>query len=174
MASPRCPLFPIKHIAMLKRAMMKCWKSRSPKGRDIPRPPQLPPPPPVDYKFVSPCDQSPHSSPSGFLPVYVGASRARFLIPTRFLNFPIFKNLLNEAEEEYGFELPGGIVLPCEAGFFEQVLLCLYEDEKRYGSLEVDEFVKVISHSFSCKESESFSSFRSNVSLIQKVGRARR
>ncbi|KAJ0007767.1 hypothetical protein Pint_30756 [Pistacia integerrima] len=104
---------------------------------------------------------SSHHIPSGFLTVYVGEVRMRFLIPTRFLKLPIFVYLLNIAEEEYGFKFSGGIVLPCEVDFFKQVLKFLEKNEKKYGSLEVHEFLKLIqevgfdssSSSSSCKES---------------------
>ncbi|KAK9229939.1 hypothetical protein WN944_022905 [Citrus x changshan-huyou] len=87
---------------------------------------------------------SDHQIPLGFLAVYVGEVRMRFLIPTRFLKLPIFTYLLKIAEEEYEFKISGGIVLPCEVDFFKQVLRFLEEDEKSYGGLELHEFLKLI------------------------------
>ncbi|KAI9160974.1 hypothetical protein LWI28_013300 [Acer negundo] len=123
----------------------------------------------------TPAWQTPQSSPSlgrpkhhhhilsCFFAVYVGEDRKRFLIPTRFLNLPIFVYLLKIAEKEYGFKCNGGIALPCEVDLFEEVLKFLVKDEKKYGSLEVSEFLKLIREmefdSFSCKESPRDQSF---------------
>lgn len=84
-------------------------------------------------------------TPSGFLPVYVGWDRTRFLIPTRFLKYPILVALLDKSGEEFGFKISGGIVLPCDVEFFEDILNLLQKDEKRYGGLELQEFLKMIS-----------------------------
>ncbi|KAK1576237.1 hypothetical protein Q3G72_012107 [Acer saccharum] len=98
-----------------------------------------------------------HHILSGFFAVYVGEDRKRFLIPTRFVNLPIFVYLLKKAEEEYGFKCNGGIALPCEVDLFEEVLKFFVKDEKKYGSSEVSEFLKLIQEmefdSFSRKES---------------------
>nr|XP_008380439.2 auxin-responsive protein SAUR21-like [Malus domestica] len=69
-------------------------------------------------------------APSGFLPVYIGWNRTRFLIPTHYLNFPIFAALLRKSGEEFGFKANGGIVLPCDVEFFKEVLNLLRKDEK--------------------------------------------
>lgn len=94
--------------------------------------------------------------PPGFLAIYVGYERKRFLILTRFLNFPVFTVLLDKASEEYGFKSSGGIVLPCEVQFFTKLLKYLVKDEKKYRSLGFHEFFKLISEvgfdSTSCKE----------------------
>ncbi|OVA19267.1 Auxin-induced protein [Macleaya cordata] len=83
--------------------------------------------------------------PSGFLAVYVGPERRRFVIPTRFLNLPIFVSLLKKAEEEFGYQSDGGLVLPCEVGFFKRVLKVLEKNEQRFRRLELDEFLKMFS-----------------------------
>ncbi|KAI3831028.1 hypothetical protein MKX03_011635 [Papaver bracteatum] len=41
---------------------------------------------------------------SGNLAVYIGPERRRFVIPTRYLNLPIFVSLLKQSKEEYGFQ----------------------------------------------------------------------
>ena len=116
---------------------------------------------------LTPCNSSQYSNldllcspatqiPPGFLAIYVGYERKRFLIPTRFLNFPVFTVLLDKASEEYGFKFSGGIVLPCEVQFFTKLLKFLVKDEKKYRSLGFHEFFKLISEvgfdSTSCKE----------------------
>lgn len=95
-------------------------------------------------------------TPSGFLAVYVGPERERFLIPTRYVNLPVFVTLLKRAEEEYGFKFSGGIVVPCEAEFFRKVLNFLEKDERMFGKLELDEFLNMFSEvgfDSSCKTS---------------------
>ncbi|KAK9281954.1 hypothetical protein L1049_004863 [Liquidambar formosana] len=114
-----------------------------------------------DSDSSSPLSASTHRVPSGFLAVYVGMERQRFLIPTRYLNFPVFVALLKKAEEEYGFKFSGGIVLPCEVDFFVEVLKFLDKDERKFGKLELDEFLKIFSEvgfdSSSCKEGYHYS-----------------
>ncbi|KAL6521284.1 hypothetical protein OROGR_017853 [Orobanche gracilis] len=102
-------------------------------------------------------------TPSGLLAIYVGPKRTRFVIPTRFLNLPIFVALLQQAEEEFGFQTTGGLALPCEPDFFSEILRFLEDDEKRFRLMGLDEFLNVISEvgfesindPSSCKESSS-------------------
>ncbi|KAK8476442.1 hypothetical protein V6N13_018008 [Hibiscus sabdariffa] len=58
--------------------------------------------------------------PKGHVAVYVGeGSRKRFVIPISYLNHPLFQDLLNRAEEEYGFNHPmGGLTIPCSEEYF--------------------------------------------------------
>nr|GME16007.1 auxin-responsive protein SAUR71-like [Ipomoea batatas]GME18544.1 auxin-responsive protein SAUR71-like [Ipomoea batatas] len=94
---------------------------------------------------------------SGSLAVYVGHERRRFVIPTRFLNLPAFISLLEKAEEEFGFQSAGGLVLPCEPGFFQGMLRLLQRDEDRFGNMGLDEILKMISEPLdhSCREAAS-------------------
>ncbi|KAK4370123.1 hypothetical protein RND71_009598 [Anisodus tanguticus] len=100
-------------------------------------------------------------TPSGSLAVYVGPSRTRFVIPTRFLNLPVFISLLDKAEEEFGYQRTGGLVLPCEVEYFSEILRLLDRDENRFGLFGLDELVKMISEvgfeclDQSCKEAAS-------------------
>ncbi|KAK4391942.1 Auxin-responsive protein SAUR32 [Sesamum angolense] len=94
--------------------------------------------------------------------------RRRFVIPTRFLNLPVFVALLDEAEEEFGFQTTGGLALPCDTGFFISILQLLEEDEEKFGGLGLDEFLKTVSEvglesldQSSCKESSSSASCHS-------------
>lgn len=134
--------------AIQPKQVMKFFKSRSLNLRSV---------------FMTPSDSNvpflcsaTTRIPSGFLAIYVGCERKRFLIPTRFLNFPVFTVLLDKASEEYGFKFSGGIVLPCEVQFFTKLLKFLVKDEKKYRSLGFHEFFKLISEvgfdSTSCKE----------------------
>lgn len=102
-------------------------------------------------------------TPSGSLAVYVGPERTRFVIPTRFLNFPVFVAFLNQAEEEFGFQTTGGLVLPCEPGFFAEILRFLDDDEEKFCGLGLDDFLSIVSDvgpdQLSCKESSSSYAF---------------
>ena len=68
--------------------------------------------------------------PKGHLAVYVGHKTgdrdgddefSRVLVPVMYFNHPLFGELLREAEEEYGYQHPGGITIPCRFSEFEKV-----------------------------------------------------
>ncbi|KAI6702692.1 hypothetical protein NL676_011828 [Syzygium grande] len=63
--------------------------------------------------------------PEGHLAVYVGRRSGEFhrvLVPVVDFNHPLFRNLLREAEEEFGFShRGGGITIPCEVSEFKRV-----------------------------------------------------
>ncbi|KAI8554867.1 hypothetical protein RHMOL_Rhmol05G0130100 [Rhododendron molle] len=62
-------------------------------------------------------------APKGHFVVYAGEEMRRFVVPISYLKVPIFKQLLDEAAEEYGFQHShGGIVLPCHESTFQQAL----------------------------------------------------
>ncbi|KAI8554158.1 hypothetical protein RHMOL_Rhmol05G0076800 [Rhododendron molle] len=56
----------------------------------------------------------------GHLVVYVGESeKKRFVIPISYLSNPSFQDLLNQVEEEFGFDHPmGGLTIPCREDVF--------------------------------------------------------
>ncbi|KAK7405042.1 hypothetical protein VNO78_06196 [Psophocarpus tetragonolobus] len=57
--------------------------------------------------------------PKGYLAVYVGEEMKRFVIPISYLNQPSFQDLLNQAEEEFGYHHPmGGLTIPCKEDEF--------------------------------------------------------
>ncbi|KAF0900035.1 hypothetical protein E2562_026271 [Oryza meyeriana var. granulata] len=62
--------------------------------------------------------------PEGSFAVYVGGGggRERFVVRTEWVNHPLFRALLEEAEEEYGYVADGPLELPCDAGEFVAVL----------------------------------------------------
>ncbi|KAM3370733.1 hypothetical protein ACQJBY_012113 [Aegilops geniculata] len=67
------------------------------------------------------------SVPAGHVAVCVGGSSRRFVVRAAHLNHPVFRELLRQAEEEYGFPSGasgacGPIALPCDEGLFEHVL----------------------------------------------------
>eukprot|EP01018_Ginkgo_biloba_P020007 Gb_02942 [translate_table: standard] len=56
----------------------------------------------------------PTDVPKGHIPVYVGSERSRFIIPTTYLNHPLFRALLQKAEDEFGFDHQLGLTIPYE------------------------------------------------------------
>lgn len=84
---------------------------------------------------------APSDVPAGHVAVCVGSSCRRFIVRATYLNHPIFKKLLVQAEEEYGFaNHPGPLAIPCDESFFEEVLRVLSRSESgrsgRFLSLE--------------------------------------
>lgn len=65
-------------------------------------------------------DQHHSNVPKGHIAVYVGEiQRKRFVVPISYLNHPSFRELLNRAEEEFGFNHPmGGLTIPCREAIF--------------------------------------------------------
>lgn len=82
----------------------------------------------------------------------------------------MFVGLLEKAEEEFGIQRNGGLVLPCEVGFFEEVLKLLERDESRFGRLGLEEFMEIVSEvgSNSCREATS-REHRMVTPLLQKA-----
>ncbi|KAK3141241.1 hypothetical protein QOZ80_4BG0331320 [Eleusine coracana subsp. coracana] len=79
--------------------------------------------------------------PAGHVAVCVGGASRRFVVRAAHLNHPVFRELLRQAEEEYGFPsgaCAGPIALPCDEGLFEHVLRHLSSPSKasRYVTLE--------------------------------------
>ncbi|KAH7279766.1 hypothetical protein KP509_37G035500 [Ceratopteris richardii] len=68
------------------------------------------------------CSCPPPDVPQGFLAVYAGKERKRFVIPAIYLNHPAFRLLLEKAKEEFGFSQKGGLNMPFEVILFEQFL----------------------------------------------------
>ncbi|BAT96539.1 hypothetical protein VIGAN_08349500 [Vigna angularis var. angularis] len=61
-------------------------------------------------------------APKGYLAVYVGQNMKRFVIPVSHLNQPLFQDLLNQAEEEFGYDHPmGGLTIPCSEDLFQHI-----------------------------------------------------
>ncbi|KAK4258536.1 hypothetical protein QN277_004978 [Acacia crassicarpa] len=57
--------------------------------------------------------------PKGYLAVYVGEQFKRFVISMSCLNHPSFQDLLDKAEEEFGYNHPmGGLTIPCTEDVF--------------------------------------------------------
>ncbi|KAI4352880.1 hypothetical protein L6164_007090 [Bauhinia variegata] len=64
-------------------------------------------------------------TPKGHFVVYVGTELTRFVVPMSYLKNPTFQRLLERAADEYGFDNPDGIVLPCDASTFQSIIAFL-------------------------------------------------
>ncbi|GLJ16939.1 hypothetical protein SUGI_0292680 [Cryptomeria japonica] len=49
----------------------------------------------------------------GCVAVRVGVEQTRFIIAVSYLNHPLFADLLEDAEEVFGFEQQGSLRIPC-------------------------------------------------------------
>ncbi|KAG6505149.1 hypothetical protein ZIOFF_037497 [Zingiber officinale] len=69
-------------------------------------------------------------APEGCLVVRVGPERERFVIRARWVNHPLFRGLLEEAERELGYGSGAGpLELPCEVEVFAEVVREVEEEE---------------------------------------------
>ena len=64
----------------------------------------------------------PSDVPAGHVAICVGSRCRRFIVRASYLNHPVFRSLLRQAEEEYGFANHGPLAIPCEESVFEEVL----------------------------------------------------
>ncbi|EXB55814.1 hypothetical protein L484_000894 [Morus notabilis] len=51
-----------------------------------------------------------------------GAEKKRFVVKLKYLTSPAFMRLLEQAEEEYGFEQTGALVVPCRPDELHKIL----------------------------------------------------
>jgi SAUR family protein len=63
----------------------------------------------------------PYDVPKGHFAVYVGENRSRYIVPISWLTHPEFQNLLQRAEEEFGFNHDMGLTIPCEEVVFRSL-----------------------------------------------------
>lgn len=89
---------------------------------------------------MTPDVAAPADVPRGCCPVYVGAERRRFVVPTAYLGSPVFRRLLEKAEEEFEFHYHGGAVtIPCDVEAFKYILVVM--DRHRQGLVDDGAFV---------------------------------
>ncbi|KAL8466762.1 hypothetical protein ACS0TY_035711 [Phlomoides rotata] len=96
----------IRHIVRL-RQMLRRWRS----------------------KASTSARRLPSDVPAGHVAVTVGSSCRRFVVRTTYLNHPVFKKLLVQAEEEFGFTNSGPLNIPCDESLFEDILRYLARTE---------------------------------------------
>lgn len=64
----------------------------------------------------------PSDVPVGFLVVYVGVERRRFVVEAELLKYFMFQVLLAKSAEEFGHKYEGGLIIACDVAFFEHLL----------------------------------------------------
>lgn len=89
----------IRHIVRL-RQMLRRWRK----------------------KAATAARRAPSDVPAGHVAVTVGSSCKRFVVRAAYLNHPVFKKLLVQAEEEFGFANSGPLAIPCDESLFEEIL----------------------------------------------------
>ncbi|KAG6526518.1 auxin-responsive protein SAUR50-like [Zingiber officinale] len=89
--------------------------------------------------------------PAGHVAVCVGISSRRFVVRATSLNHPIFRQLLRQAEEEYGSPSsgrPGPLSLPCDEVLFEHLLHLISTTSSssfRFANCDINELAKLCS-----------------------------
>jgi SAUR family protein len=92
-------------------------------------------PPPLENGPMTP--GAPVDVPRGCCAVYVGAERRRFVVPTAYLGMPVFRRLLEKAEEEFEFDYAdGALTIPCDTEAFKYILVVM--DRHQKGLVVVD------------------------------------
>ncbi|CAL9087773.1 unnamed protein product [Musa textilis] len=115
----------IRHIVRL-RQMLRRWRMRATALSSLSRRRSV---------GVAPSDV-----PAGHVAVSVGSSSRRFVVRAVHLNHPAFRELLRQAEEEYGFpSRPGPLCLPCDESLFQD-LLRLISSSSSFTDYDLEDF----------------------------------
>ncbi|KAL3690751.1 hypothetical protein R1sor_004402 [Riccia sorocarpa] len=80
--------------------------------------------------------------PRGYIGVYVGKEKRRFIISTHYLNHRLFKELLKRSEEEYGFDYRGGLLIACETVLFEHLLWLIGSNDPAARTIELHDLME--------------------------------
>ncbi|KAG2332619.1 hypothetical protein Bca4012_017808 [Brassica carinata] len=78
----------------------------------------------ICWAFKKEAEVIPKDVPKGHLVVYVGEESRRFVIKISLLTHPLFKALLEQAQEAYGFSADSRLWIPCDVSTFLDVVRC--------------------------------------------------
>ncbi|KAF8101826.1 hypothetical protein N665_0201s0139 [Sinapis alba] len=79
----------------------------------------------VCWAFKKEAEMIPRDVPKGNLAVYVGEESRRFVIKISLLTHPLFKALLDQAQDAYGFSSADSrLWIPCDVSTFLNVVRC--------------------------------------------------
>ncbi|XP_052194285.1 auxin-induced protein 6B-like [Diospyros lotus] len=73
-------------------------------------------------KAAAAAGRVPADVPAGHVAICVGSECRRFVVRASYLNHPVFRRVLAQAEEEYGFANQGPLALPCDESLFLEIL----------------------------------------------------
>ncbi|PON60310.1 Small auxin-up RNA [Parasponia andersonii] len=65
-----------------------------------------------------------------------GTEKKRFVLKLDYLTSPAFQKLLQQAEEEYGFEQSGALAVPCRPEELQKILGRQAGDESRFSKVD--------------------------------------
>ncbi|KAK3425297.1 auxin-responsive protein SAUR50 [Eucalyptus grandis] len=88
----------------------------------------------------------PADVPAGHVAVCVGEGCRRFVVRATHLNHPIFRKLLVQAEEEYGFANHGPLTIPCDESFFEEALRLVSRPDCTARAANLEDFQRHYCH----------------------------
>ncbi|KAK8571072.1 hypothetical protein V6N13_025630 [Hibiscus sabdariffa] len=88
----------------------------------------------LNFHFGHPGNKELRDIPKGRLAIMVGQGeeQERFVIPVMYMAHPLFKQLLKEAEEEYGFHHDGPLAIPCHVHQFRHVQGLIDQDHRHH------------------------------------------
>ncbi|KAL0844415.1 hypothetical protein Bca101_017661 [Brassica carinata] len=78
----------------------------------------------ICWAFKKEAEVIPKDVPKGHLVVYVGEESRRFVIKIILLTHPLFKALLEQAQDAYGFSADSRLWIPCNVSTFLHVVRC--------------------------------------------------